>query len=68
MHWQQAAEEIDAEERALAAQKPSAETAPREEDAPVRSRPVTSPPPRPASPTPAAAPGGGSQARRGKSK
>jgi hypothetical protein len=42
-HWQQAAGEIEAEERALAAQKPAAPVA--EEDAPVRSRPVTAPPP-----------------------
>jgi hypothetical protein len=41
-HWQQAVSEIEAEERALAAQKPAA-PAP-EEDAPVRSRPVTAPP------------------------
>ena len=43
-HWQQAAGEIEAEERALAAQKPAASVA--EEDAPVHSRPVTTPPSR----------------------
>jgi hypothetical protein len=39
-HWEQAVGEIEAEERSLAAQKPAA--AP-EEDAPVRSRPITTP-------------------------
>jgi hypothetical protein len=41
-HWRQAAGEIEAEERALAAQKPTSPVV--EEDAPVRSRPVTTPP------------------------
>ena len=59
-HWQQAASEIEAEERALAAQKPAAAVA--EEDAPVRSRPVTAPPPGGA-PAPSE---GQAAARRGK--
>jgi hypothetical protein len=45
-HWQQAVSEIEAEERALAAQKPAVAPTP-EEDAPVRSHPVTTPPARP---------------------
>jgi hypothetical protein len=59
-HWQQAVSEIEAEDRALAAQKPTAPTP--EEDAPVRSRPVTTPPQRP--PTSE----GQTAARRSKSK
>jgi hypothetical protein len=60
MHWQQAVSEIEAEDRALAAQKPAA--AMQEEDAPVRSRPVATPPRRP--PTSE----GQASARRSKSK
>jgi hypothetical protein len=50
-HWAQALSELEAEGRALAAQKPTTTAA--EEDAPVRSRPVTTSP----RPTPPASEG-----------